>query len=113
MYLGKQGENIVSVSEDREELEAVKDIAGFTSIDETEEIVEKVGSYYLIGAEAINEARKELRAQAYLEEVDPITAHISRLRDEEEPDEEKIAELIQERSEVVKAIKERYPYVEE
>lgn len=113
MYLGKQGENIVSVSENREELEAVKDIAGFTSIEETDEIVEKVGSYYLVGAEAINEARKELRAEAYRIEKDPITCQIQSLRDEEEPDEEKIAELIQERSEAVEAIKERYPYVEE
>lgn len=115
MYLGKQGENIVSVSENREELEAVKDIAGFTSIDETDEIVEKVGTYYLVGAEAINEARRKLRAQAYLVEKDPITCHIQSLKDEEQTPEtiEEIELLKQERSEVVEAIKERYPYVEE
>lgn len=50
------------------------------------------------------------RAQAYLLEVDPITAHIQRERDEEVPDEEKIAALIEERNQKVQEIKERYPY---
>lgn len=54
--------------------------------------------------------QKAKRAQAYLLEVDPITAHIQRERDEEVPDEDKIAELIQERAEKVQEIKERYPY---
>ena len=56
------------------------------------------------------EEQEAKRAQAYLLEVDPITAHIQRLRDESEPDEEKIAELIQERELKVQEIKERYPY---
>lgn len=56
------------------------------------------------------EEQEEKRAQAYLVEVDPITAHIQRLRDEETPDEEKINELLQERSQKVQEIKERYPY---
>ena len=59
------------------------------------------------------EEQEEKRAQAYLVEVDPITAHIQRLRDEAEPDKEKIAELIQERELKVQEIKERYPYPEE
>lgn len=58
------------------------------------------------------EEQKEKRAQAYLLEVDPITAHIQRERDEEEPDEEKIAALIEERNQKVAEIKERYPYPE-
>lgn len=58
------------------------------------------------------EEQKEKRAQAYLTEVDPITAHIQRERDEEEPDEEKIAELITERAEKVAEIQARYPYPE-
>lgn len=56
------------------------------------------------------EEQEAKRAQEYLVEVDPITAHIQRLRDEAEPDEEKIAELIQERAEKVQEIKDRYPY---
>lgn len=58
------------------------------------------------------EEQKEKRAQAYLLEVDPITAHIQRERDEAEPDEEKIAALIEERNQKVQEIKERYPYPE-
>lgn len=59
------------------------------------------------------EEQKAKRAEAYLQEVDPITSHIQRLRDEEEPDEEKIEELIEERAEKVNEIKERYPYPED
>lgn len=80
-----------------------------------EDYVEYNGEYLLksdIPAPTYNEQR-EKRAQAYLVEIDPITAHIQRLRDEAEPDEEKIAELIQERNQKVQEIKERYPYPEE
>lgn len=56
------------------------------------------------------EEQKEKRAQAYLLEVDQITAHIQRERDEAEPDEKKIAALIEERNQKVQEIKERYPY---
>ena len=59
------------------------------------------------------EEQEAKRAQAYLLEVDPITAHIQRERDEAEPDEEKIAALIEERNQKVQEIKERYPYPEE
>ena len=59
------------------------------------------------------EEQKEARAGAYRNEVDPITAHIQRLRDDDIPDEEKIAELIEERAEKVDEIKERYPYPQE
>ena len=59
------------------------------------------------------EEQKEKRAEAYLLEVDPITAHIQRERDEEIPDKEKISALIAERAEKVAEIKERYPYPEE
>ena len=57
--------------------------------------------------------QKQNRAVAYQQEVDPITAHIQRLRDDEEPDEQRIAELIQERAEKVAEIKKQYPYPEE
>lgn len=58
------------------------------------------------------EEQKAKRAAAYATEVDQITAHIQRLRDEAEPDEEKIAALIEERNQKVQEIKERYPYPE-
>lgn len=55
---------------------------------------------------------KEIRARLYQQQVDPITSHIQRLRDDENPDEEKIGELIQERSELVAKIQEENPYPE-
>lgn len=58
------------------------------------------------------EEQKENRARAYQAEVDPITAHIQRLRDEEQT-EEVIAEIEQlklERDAKVEEIKARYPY---
>ncbi len=55
---------------------------------------------------------KALRAEAYLIEVDPITAHIQRLRDEEQTEEviAEIESLIEERALKVEEIKQRYPY---
>lgn len=51
------------------------------------------------------------REKAYEAEVDPITAHIQRLRDDE-PESAEIAELIAERSAKVAEIKARFPYPE-
>ena len=58
------------------------------------------------------EEQKENRAKAYKEEVDPITSHIQRLRDEEQTEEviAEINELINERALKVEEIKKRYPY---
>ena len=60
------------------------------------------------------EEQSEKRAEAYRQEVDPITCHIQRLSDEEQTPEieHEIADLKQERSEKVEEIKERYPYPE-
>ena len=57
------------------------------------------------------EEQRENRARAYQQEVDPITSHIQRLRDEEGTEQE-IAELINERALKVEEIKQRYPYPE-
>jgi len=59
------------------------------------------------------EEQKQKRAAAYAVEVDPITAHIQRERDEEEPDEDKIAALIEERAQKVADIQARFPYPED
>lgn len=61
-----------------------------------------------------NEYQSKQREMAYIAEVDPITSHISRLKDEEQT-EEIIAEIEQlkaERTEKRNAIKERFPYYE-
>lgn len=74
------------------------------------------GDKYLKGhAPAIdNEYQSAQRERAYTAEVDTITAHINRLRDEEQTPEvqEKIARLIEERKAKVAEIKQRYPYAE-
>lgn len=60
------------------------------------------------------EEQEQNRANAYQQEVDPITSHIQRLRDMEQT-EEVIAEIGQlklERDAKVEEIKQRYPYPE-
>ena len=59
-----------------------------------------------------NEYQSQMREKAYVAEIDPITAHIQRLRDDD-PESAEIAELIAERTEKRNAIKERYPYADE
>lgn len=81
-------------------------------IKETEEALLAIYNEQLPPTE---EEIKALRAQAYLIEIDPITAHISRLRDEAQTPEieEEISALIEERALKVEEIKERYPYNEQ
>lgn len=72
------------------------------------------GDWYVKGyAPAIdNEYQSKMREKAYEKEVDPITAHISRLRDDD-PESEEIAQLIAERTAKRESIKQKYPYAEE
>ena len=94
----------------------------YKSIGMTEMEVEQAytGAWYIKGyapekPKPTDEEQKEKRAKAYQAEVDPITSHIQRLRDEEQTEEivNKIAELIEERNIKVQEIKERYPYGED
>ena len=76
--------------------------------------------YFQIGEEPIipeplpptEEEQRENRAFAYQQEVDPITSHIQRLRDEEQTEEiiTEIEQLMAERTAKVEEIKARYPY---
>lgn len=72
------------------------------------------GKRYFKGDEPVYEPtddeQRQNRAAAYQAEVDPITAHIERLRDEAEIDAAKIAELITERTKKVEEIKQKFPY---
>lgn len=70
------------------------------------------GEFTLHNIEKDNEEMKQARADAYAVEVDPITAHIQRLKDENPIPEGEITELIAEREAKVAEIKERYPYYE-
>lgn len=58
------------------------------------------------------EEQRQKRAVAYQQEVDPITSHISRLRDKEQTPEivAEIEQLITERDAKVEEIIQRYPY---
>lgn len=62
-----------------------------------------------------NEAIRSTREMLYRGTVDPITAQISRLRDEEQSPEveQEIQSLITQRSELVAKIREENPYIEE
>lgn len=68
--------------------------------------------FTLHNIEKDNEEMKQARANAYAVEVDPITAHIQRLKDQDPIPEGEIAELIAEREAKVQEIKERYKYQE-
>lgn len=59
-----------------------------------------------------DDEQRENRAHMYRLIVDPITAHIARLRDLEQTDEitAEIAELQAERAQKITEIKEKYPY---
>lgn len=57
----------------------------------------------------------QIRASEYQAKIDPITAHISRLRDKEQTEDvvAEIADLIAERDALVEQIKAEHPYPEE
>lgn len=61
------------------------------------------------------EEQRQKREVAYTIEVDPITCHINRLKDEEQTPEiqEEIATLQAERETKVNEIKQKYPYPKE
>lgn len=112
MFLGLQGEYICIVSEDREEIENIKEIAGITEIRETNEPVERIDGEFIVGNDNIKNKMSNMRALAYTAEVDPITSHIQRLRDEEQTPEivAEIEELKAERDAKVEEVRQRYPY---
>ena len=58
------------------------------------------------------EEQQKARQEAYIAEVDPITCHINRLKDEEQTAEviAEIASLVEERKAKVEEIKQRFPY---
>lgn len=75
------------------------------------------GSWYLAGYAPVKpaptkEEQQKAREEAYRAEVDPITCHINRLKDEEQTAEviAEIASLVEERKTKVEEIKQRYEY---
>lgn len=96
------------------------DIEYYKAIGMTEMDVEQAydGGWYVKGyapekPAPTHDEIKEMRAVAYQQEVDPITAHIQRLRDCDPVPQDEIAELIAERDAKVTEIQERLPYPEQ
>ena len=115
MYKAIRNEKIIAISDtDNKFLCLVKD----SVVEDAEHVADDYGQYegeYLLKSDIpapSKDEQSEKRAEAYRQEVDPITSHISRLRDAEQTEEiaAEIAELIAERDEKVAEIKERYPY---
>lgn len=90
-------------------------------IEDTEHTVDEYEHYqgeFLLKSEIpapTKEEVSEIRKQLYTSQVDPLTAQISRLKDEPQTDEliAEIEALKVERSEIVSRIKEENPYPEE
>jgi len=115
MYKAIKDNKIIAVSDtDTEFFCMVKDAV----VEDTEHCASDYTEYnkqFLLKTEIpapTKEEQSEQRAFAYKQEIDPITAHIQRLRDDD-PESEEIAELIAERDAKVAEIKARYPYPEE
>lgn len=101
---------------------------GLTCVEVSQEVYDNLDHYIWDGSELIinpnydqehyeamvEECRRN-RENAYADEVDCITAHIQRLKDEEQTPEieQEIKDLQAERTAKVEEIKERYPYPEE
>lgn len=116
MYKALKENKIIAINESGEFPCLIYDEAVEDTEHNIEDYAQYEGEFILkedIPTPSIDE-QKENRARAYKEEIDPITAHIQRLRDEEQT-EEVIAEieaLIAERTAKVEEIKARYPYPE-
>lgn len=111
-----QGKNIYIMPANSTTLEPLEPKEGFRVKWDGEEWIyeaEPQAPEPIIHLPPTNEEQRQARAYDYQAEVDPITAHIQRLRDESPVPEGEIAELMAEREAKVEEIKQRYPYVEE
>lgn len=114
MFIGYQDNVARYVRGTREDFDYIPHVT-FDRIEEVPFAEEFNGVIYTSEEElfqAKTKAVEETRAGLYAAEVDPITAHINRLRDEELTPEiaAEIAELVEERKQVVARIKEENPY---
>ena len=115
MYKAIKDEKIIAISEEDSEFSC---LVCDEIVEDTEHVADDYDQYngeYLLKSEIpapTKEEQSAKRASAYLAEVDPITAHISRLRDKEQTPEieAEIAELIAERDAKVEEIKAMFPY---
>lgn len=114
MFIGYQNNIARYIKNTREELEAIRNV----SFDKIEEVpfAEMFNGVIYTSEEELLQAQakavEETRAGLYAAKVDPITAHINRLRDEELTPEiaAEIAKLVEERKLLVEEIKVNNPY---
>lgn len=112
MYIYLKDNKIMAASEEYQDYSEF----GWECEETDEEIVQVEGQLYKKSEEPeivyTKEQIEQFRASEYQNFVDPITSHIQRLRDEEQTEEilTKIDQLIIEREQKVKEIKEKYPY---
>jgi formiminotetrahydrofolate cyclodeaminase len=117
MFIGYQNNIVTFIANTREELENIPCV----SFDKIEEVAfaEMFNGVIYTSEEELLQAQtkavEETRAGLYAAKVDPITAHINRLRDEELTPEiaAEIAKLVEERKQLVEEIKAQHPYVSE
>lgn len=112
MFLGKQGDYVVSVSDNRQELENIREIAGFTSIEETNEPVERIDGQYVVGTENINSVMSNLRKDLYSSLIDPLHAEKQRKVVLGTWTEEMEAEYVAKVKELTEQIQTENPYIE-
>lgn len=118
MYKAIKDNKIIAISDTDDKFLCLdKDTIETDNEHTTADYGQYAGEYLLLSEipAPTKEEQSGKRATAYREEIDPITAHISRLRDEEQTEEiiAEIEALIAERSVLVEEIKARYPYPEE
>lgn len=114
MFIGYQNNIARYIKNTREELEVIRNVT-FDRIEEVPFAEMFNGVIYTSEEELLQAQTKdveETRAGLYAAQVDPITAHINRLRDEELTPEiaEEIAKLVEERKLLVEEIKAQHPY---
>lgn len=94
---------------------------GVINFEISEEIAKHITDYIWDGENVVinpdlinikNEEQRRNREAAYAVEVDSITAHIQRLKDQDPVPEGEIEELIAERDAKIEEIRQRYPYME-
>lgn len=107
----------IKVSEYPEKEKEYEDAANWANLNNHEIKIESIDGedwYKMVSSEREKtvEEVKQIRAELYVREVDPLTAHINRLRDEEQTPEivAKIASLVEERKAIVAKIKAENPY---
>lgn len=117
MYKATKDNKIIAISDTDSEFPCLVKDSVASDPEHTTADYDQYNGEYLLKSEIplpTNDEQAEKRKQAYIAEVDPITAHINRLRDKEQTEEiiAEIAELVAERDAKVEEIKARYPYSE-